>query len=481
MLIRELEHETGLERATIRFYEKEGFIQPQRSENGYRRYSQEDCDTLLKIKLLRQLGMSLETIRDLQQGSGDFSDALSDQINALDAQIHNSFRAKEICREIRKNVTDYASLDARYYLDALSQPSVSKSKWEPRSVPEFHQAVPLHPWKRFFARTIDLALLDALLMFLVAVVFRIRPINGPIYTVLGWQIISFVILIPIEGLLLHYFGTTPGKWIMGIRIESVNGGNLPISVAMMRCGSILLNGYGLTIPFVSLWRQYRSYKEYRENLTLSWDREWDAEIQFDYYYTTHKKVFIGVIAAAYIFTTVWTVNDRLRTTHRGADLTLEQVTENYNELDELLAREQGTATSGTGSGNAVLIIGSKPMTNFTGPEFVTEDGFVRKIVYSAGYEDVLMLNIFNGYMTKMTMAVAMAQDWMNLLSYRDFTDQFTQAIKSENGTFIYENLEIRWKANAINCIYSGSAYYTKIADQPSSVTYTIELYIHPAK
>ena len=35
MLIRELEQNTGLERATIRYYEKEGFITPNREENGY--------------------------------------------------------------------------------------------------------------------------------------------------------------------------------------------------------------------------------------------------------------------------------------------------------------------------------------------------------------------------------------------------------------------------------------------------------------
>ena len=64
MLIRELEHETGLDRATIRFYEKEGLITPKRAENGYRNYSQEDAAELKKIALLRELGVTLETIRN---------------------------------------------------------------------------------------------------------------------------------------------------------------------------------------------------------------------------------------------------------------------------------------------------------------------------------------------------------------------------------------------------------------------------------
>ena len=65
MKIKELEHQTGLDRATIRYYEKEGFLEPSRGENGYRTYSPEDADTLLKIKLLRRLGFSLERVRQL--------------------------------------------------------------------------------------------------------------------------------------------------------------------------------------------------------------------------------------------------------------------------------------------------------------------------------------------------------------------------------------------------------------------------------
>lgn len=68
MLIRDLEMNTGLDRATIRFYEKEGLIEPNRKDNGYREYTKEHETLLFKIKLLRQLGMSLETIKDPQVG-----------------------------------------------------------------------------------------------------------------------------------------------------------------------------------------------------------------------------------------------------------------------------------------------------------------------------------------------------------------------------------------------------------------------------
>ena len=68
MTIGELETALDMTRANIRFYEQEGFIQPRRGANNYRDYSQGDADTLRKVKLLRQLGLSLEEIRQAQRG-----------------------------------------------------------------------------------------------------------------------------------------------------------------------------------------------------------------------------------------------------------------------------------------------------------------------------------------------------------------------------------------------------------------------------
>ena len=68
MTIRDVEVRLDLPRASIRFYEKEGLVRPGRSENGYRDYSEADVEVLRKVKLLRQLGLSLEEIRELQQG-----------------------------------------------------------------------------------------------------------------------------------------------------------------------------------------------------------------------------------------------------------------------------------------------------------------------------------------------------------------------------------------------------------------------------
>ena len=68
MTIGELEAALDMPRANIRFYEQEGFIHPRRGANNYRDYTEEDADTLRKVKLLRQLGLSLEEIRHWRGG-----------------------------------------------------------------------------------------------------------------------------------------------------------------------------------------------------------------------------------------------------------------------------------------------------------------------------------------------------------------------------------------------------------------------------
>ena len=48
MTIKEVETLTGITKANIRFYEKEGLLAPGRSSNNYREYSEDDVEHLRK-------------------------------------------------------------------------------------------------------------------------------------------------------------------------------------------------------------------------------------------------------------------------------------------------------------------------------------------------------------------------------------------------------------------------------------------------
>lgn len=70
--IGDLSRRTGVKIPTIRYYEQRGLIQaPERSEGNQRRYTSGELQRLSFIKHARDLGLSIEAIRDLAELSVD--------------------------------------------------------------------------------------------------------------------------------------------------------------------------------------------------------------------------------------------------------------------------------------------------------------------------------------------------------------------------------------------------------------------------
>ena len=169
MTIKELETLLGMTRANIRFYEQEGFLCPQRGENNYRIYSQEDVDTLRKIKLLRQLGLPLDTIRQVQQGTVPLDTALARQQRTLEEQRAELAWAEQVCSAMRSDRAEYATLDAEKYLTALDRPAEGEGYF---SLKKDSTPMVAYPWRRFFARWLDLFLYSLVWTAVGALVLR---------------------------------------------------------------------------------------------------------------------------------------------------------------------------------------------------------------------------------------------------------------------------------------------------------------------
>lgn len=492
MLIRDLEQQTGLDRATIRYYEKEGLVIPHRAENGYRTYTEKERDMLLKIKLLRQLGMSLDRIKELQQGSAGFYEALTEQIRVLEKQLRDADRAKEVCIDIRNTGTSFHNLDAAYYLKELSHASRPESKWKPQPVPEFSRRAPVHPWKRFLARLIDLSILELTALFLTAVVLRIRPMNDFIYSVIGFSLSVHLFWLPIEALLLHYWGTTPGKWIFGIRVESANGGRLPIATAIGRSWDVLHYGYGFCIPFYSYWRLYKSYRQYNDDCFMPWDREWDAEIQFDYNYTGKKKTAIVCVSAAFLLTYGLYFADGIKPRYRGEDLTVSQIAENHNDLLHLISDDESATLTmnlnedGTwrnyqinyGTNVFVVPFGSDAVGGCQDYHYEIKDGFVRTITYVETWTNIFHLRPISERVICTIKSIVFAQDWLTIWNANAIENEINEALEKRSGNFVYENLEIQWETESENCTYTGDSFNTEKEDLPSFVTLKLKINIY---
>ena len=97
MKTHELEKELGISKHTIFYYEKEGIVTPQRDENGYRSYSQDDLQKLIMVKFLRNLNISIDDVKAILNNELDFKECL--EIN----QIHLEKQIKSL-EEVQENI-----------------------------------------------------------------------------------------------------------------------------------------------------------------------------------------------------------------------------------------------------------------------------------------------------------------------------------------------------------------------------------------
>lgn len=100
MNIKAAEELSGVSRQNIRFYEREGLLNPDRNpENDYREYQQEHIETLKMIRVMRMLDMPLDQIKLVLEGSISPAKAAKEQRQRLKAQQEQLSAAIRFCEE----------------------------------------------------------------------------------------------------------------------------------------------------------------------------------------------------------------------------------------------------------------------------------------------------------------------------------------------------------------------------------------------
>ena len=267
MTIKEIETLSGMSRANIRFYEAEGLLAPGRSANGYRDYSRGDLETLKRVKLLRSLRIPLEEIKALHNNTESLQAALDRHLDALDKERKQIDRSEEVCREMRLDGVYYQTLNAQKYLDALDRPA-EEAALAADVVPEVRA-----PWRRFFARGLDLMLYTTVWNLFLVLVCRVNIGRNTTLAGLLGTVVGLVMMYLIEPLLLHWWGTTPGKWVMGLSVSDDEGRRLSCSAGRARTAGALWRGMGLAIPVYELVRLWKSYQACVQGEGLPWEDE----------------------------------------------------------------------------------------------------------------------------------------------------------------------------------------------------------------
>ena len=284
MTIKEIENLSGMTRANIRFYESEGLLKPARNDNGYRNYSEEDLMILQRIRLLRTLHngyrnyseedlmilqrirllrtlhVSLEEIKALDQGQRSLNDALSDHISRLKREEKDLEQCRNVCEQICRDHASYQSFDAGPYLELLATPSAGTAELKEDALPKVTS-----PWKRHFARNIDLLLYTLAWDAFLSLVFRINihpsVLNTGLYAFIAVSgtIAGALLMLLAEPLLLSLTGTTPGKLIFGLYVTAPDGSRLTQNEARRRTWGVIRWGLGFFIPVYGWIRRWKSY------------------------------------------------------------------------------------------------------------------------------------------------------------------------------------------------------------------------------
>lgn len=135
-----------------------------------------------------------------------------------------------------------------------------------------------HPWRRFWARTVDIGTSGVILLVLVAVfVSSVAPDLAARLTALAAHpaaggIAVYLVWIPAESLMLAFWGATPAKWLFGIKVTGMDSGRLSIGASFQRASMVFVQGAGLGIPIVALFTQLFAYRRLTKTGQTLWDR-----------------------------------------------------------------------------------------------------------------------------------------------------------------------------------------------------------------
>lgn len=189
------------------------------------------------------------------------------------------------------------------------------------------------PWRRLFARLLDLFILFWLCVVLFVVFYAIpryvpegmqwEELMQPLGVLLLAMIagLGVIVVQPIavvavmclfsvfvETLFLAKFGTTPAKWLFGIRVVHPDGTLLSLSEAFRRSLRVFAQGLGFGIPFIAPFTSLFAYWRLTKTGTTWWDAATNAVV-------LHKKrgVFrtlvwvcmVGVFALVLLVCLLW--------------------------------------------------------------------------------------------------------------------------------------------------------------------------------
>lgn len=161
----------------------------------------------------------------------------------------------------------------------IEQPTETET---PAAHPDAWAGTSPHPVRRFMARQFDNAVLGTILWVAVGTLaWFISPAAGEalvgftssLFGRVASSAITLLVMLPVHALMIGLTGSSPGKWLCGIRVRRPDGGVIGLVVALRRKFGVWSIGQGAGLPLISLIAMGNAYSVVNDSGVADWDSE----------------------------------------------------------------------------------------------------------------------------------------------------------------------------------------------------------------
>lgn len=120
MKIKELENTLSISRSNIRFYEKQGLFSPERKDNNYREYTEQDIEVLKEIIIYRKMGFTVEEIKLIQNNELPFSEAMTRAQQRIEDEIEQLNGSLKLIKQVTQENSSFDEIDIDEHWNKIS-------------------------------------------------------------------------------------------------------------------------------------------------------------------------------------------------------------------------------------------------------------------------------------------------------------------------------------------------------------------------
>ena len=167
------------------------------------------------------------------------------------------------------------------------------------------------PSHRFFARIFDIWVLSVCVIFPLSYVLGlysatyVRLIESP-----GMDKLSALLFLPVilfvEALIVGFFGNTPGKWLMGVKVVDYRGNPLTTVAYLKRNLRVWFSGLAVGVPIFGLATMYYQWNKLVSKGSTSYDFQLKTQVRKTG--TSVPKVLTFICVAVGVFLIIGWVN-----------------------------------------------------------------------------------------------------------------------------------------------------------------------------